>query len=74
MASGTRSVALGINDIPKPTGICTNPVPERLAEKIKEDPDNPIKRCVFCQGIDMCYFAGECENKEVYTNEPTKSL
>lgn len=68
IATGQRSVALGINDIPRPTGICTNPVSEELAKEIAKDPHNPIRRCVFCKGENTCYFAGECENKEVHVN------
>ena len=37
IATGARSVALGINDIPRPTGICTNPVSEELAKEIAKE-------------------------------------
>ena len=64
MATGARSVALGVNDIPRPTGICTNPVSEELAKEIEKDPKNPINKCVFHKGYNLCYFGGECENRK----------
>lgn len=45
-----------------PTGICINPDIIPLEEKLR-DPDNPINRCIYYDGV-HCYFGGECENKK----------
>ena len=61
--TGGRSVALGKDAKLVPAGICTNSdiLPE---EEKRNDPFNPINRCIFCGDGNHCYFAGECENRK----------
>ena len=59
LATGNRSVALGINDKVAAKGICDNPI------QLQHDPlsdllNNPITKCVFCKN-GKCYYGGECE-------------
>lgn len=63
IATGGRCMALGIDAKLKPSGICTNSdiIPEDMK---KEDPFNPIDRCIFCRDGINCYFAGECGNRK----------
>ena len=72
--SDNRSIALGVNDFSIPTGICGNPVSEKLKKIIIHDTigrinNNPIDHCIFCnKTTGYCFFAGFCDEKQEISN------
>ena len=60
--TGRCSVAFGVNDTPTPTGKCSGPFQlpyDRLSELL----GNPINKCIFCKGENICYYGGECSKR-----------
>lgn len=74
LISGNSSVACGVRDFPVPTGICGDPVSEKLKKIIIHDTigrinNNPITHCVFYnKATGYCFFAGFCNEKQEISN------
>lgn len=65
-ASGSRSIALGIDTKVVANGKCNHPNKRNVNEKYLKDglpiPKFAWTHCVFCRNDD-CIFGGECEHR-----------
>lgn len=70
-ASGSYSVALGIDTKVVASGKCNHPTKRFIDEKYVYGlpiPEFAWTHCIFCFRDETCNFAGKCEYKEEFDN------
>lgn len=67
IVTGSRCVALGVDSVVVPAGLCNHPA-KRLVNQDHIDglpiSEQDWTHCIFCDKLNNCYYAGECEYKD----------
>ena len=66
-ATGSQSIALGINDKIVASGYCDDPI-NLPYDALSDLLGNPINSCIFCKG-GKCYYGGECDRRKPFNKE-----
>lgn len=64
IATGSKSIAIGIDAKFVSSGKCTEPL-KLPYDTLSELLNNPIRHCIFYSNGE-CYYAGDCERKILY--------